>query len=200
MQKKKEYEDKQEEEMSKMNVLDIVKRNEEMIETEARKVSNESFNLLSYDRDFYFKNKKERNLLEYTRLDKVNSVVYGSPGKIEQSAYCLTMNEEFLFVGFAKGVIKIFDRRKEVEVKTLTSRVSKTMNRVCCMAVHPSGDFLAAGYQDKLIVIWDLKKYKVYFELDSTHDDQVDYVQFLSQESVSIISADKKGYIYKTYF
>lgn len=83
----------------------------------------------------------------------------------------MAIHDEIIFVGFAKGIIKMFDRKKEIELKTLTSWASKTMNWVCCMHVHPTGDYLVAGYQDKLVIIWDLKKFKVFFELDATHDD-----------------------------
>lgn len=77
---------------------------------------------MSYDRDFYFKNKQERWLLDYSWLDKLNQIVYGQTGVIERSAYCVAIHDELIFVGFAKGVIKIFDRKKEIEIKTLTCR------------------------------------------------------------------------------
>lgn len=39
------------------------------------------------------------------------------------------------------------------------------------MDISKSGEFLVAGYYDKLIVIWDIKKFKVFYELDKTHED-----------------------------
>lgn len=49
-----------------------------------------------------------------------------------------------------------------------------------CIDVSWNGEFLAAGYFNNLVVIWDLKKFKVFYELDKTHEDSVDYVKFLS--------------------
>ena len=98
--------------------------------------------------------------------------MYGpNTGIVERQGSCVAIHEDLVFVGFAKGIIKIFDWRKNVELKTLTCKQTKNFNRVNCMDVHKSGEYLVAGYYDKLIVIWDIKKYKVYYELDKTHED-----------------------------
>ena len=46
-----------------MNILDIVKKNEENIELEDKRKTQDQFNLLSYEKTFYFSKQVERRLI-----------------------------------------------------------------------------------------------------------------------------------------
>lgn len=59
---------------------------------------------------------------------------------------------------------------------------------------------MVAGYMDNSVIVWDLNKMKIYYDLDAQHKASIEYVKFLSGQMPTIISADKTGYIYKTHF
>ena len=46
-----------------MNILDIVKKNEDNIELEDKRKVQDQYNLLSYEKDFYFSKQVERRLI-----------------------------------------------------------------------------------------------------------------------------------------
>ena len=92
----------------------------------------------------------------------------------------------------------MFDWKKKVLLTELVAKSgSKQMNRVLCLDVHPEGEYLVAGYQDRTIKLWDLKKMKVYYSIEGKHEHEIEHVKFLSANKLSVVGCDRSGLLYK---
>ena len=195
-------EEKELENLKTMNILELVEKNERE-RTQSAAISNattQELSLLSYDNSVFQNGKPE--LVNYGRLPKITDQAYKQDTPERQSA-CIALHDELIFVGYSYGIIKVFDRKRQELIKVLKAPSNKqSINRVTCMDVHPSGSHLVAGYMNNYVIVWDLKKFKVYYCLDQTHHSEIQYVRFLSgvTPSVNIITSESAGYIKKSFF
>lgn len=90
-------------------------------------------------------------------------------------------------VEYFNDVIKILDVDKDEDVKILSGHNREIM----CIAMHPSGKFIASGSKDNTIRIWDVKTGKSIKILEG-HTDNVNYVSFSSDGRYLASASDDK--------
>ena len=74
---KEEEEDKRVlEQISRMNLLEIIEQNEKKSEEKAREKHQNSFNLFSYDKNLYNIHKIDKKLIDYQKLNTISDFVF----------------------------------------------------------------------------------------------------------------------------
>lgn len=199
--KKDEEEDKRmQEQIIRMSLLEIVEQKEKKSEEQARAKHQNSFSVFSYDKNYYNIHKIEKKLIDPQRLTKIADYIYNpSLREYDGLPYWIKQYKNLIFVGISQGLIRIFDYHTNEELKPLVSKKSKnTINRVLCMDVSLTGEYLIAGYAEGNLALFDISRQKLLMDITDVHYHEVENVKFLSIDSpITIVSGDKKGILYK---
>lgn len=196
---KEEEEDKRVlEQISRMNLLEIIEQNEKKSEEKAREKHQNSFNLFSYDKNLYNIHKIDKKLIDYQKLNTISDFVFRpSIKEYDGLPYWIRQHKNLIFVGISQGIIRIFDVRTNEEIKPLFIK-KNTINRVMSMDISLEGNYLVAGYSEGNIALFDVLKQKLITEIKDAHSHEIESIKFLSTEyPISFVSADKKGILYK---
>ncbi len=102
-------------------------------------------------------------------------------------------------MGTSLGVIRVFDLETEEELKPILVRELHG-NRVTCIDVSQNGMYLAAGYSNGQIVLWELKTSTAAVQVGDAHNCTVLNAKFLKGSRPRIISSDVGGSVYITEF
>ncbi|MFA5404441.1 MAG: hypothetical protein WC358_05865, partial [Ignavibacteria bacterium] len=96
----------------------------------------------------------------------------------------------YVAVEYFDDVIKILDINKDEDIKSLKGH----SREILCLALHPSGNYIASGSKDNTIRIWDLNSGKTIKVLEG-HNDNVNYISFSPDGRFLVSASDDKSVI-----
>lgn len=112
---------------------------------------------------------------------------------------------KYVFVGCESGLIRVINMEsKPLEDSKPLISVTKNQPKspVTTIDVSPGMLFLLSGHQNGMLVVWDMKKFKVLTIIkdDAIHDSEIRSAKFYSiqeENSIGIISVEAKGPVRK---
>jgi WD40 repeat protein len=106
---------------------------------------------------------------------------------------------KYIFVGNAKGIIRVLDITRQAEVRPLASDETKGL-KVHTVSVSESGAYLISGHFNGFVCIWDLKTYRLARKMDVHGEGQIVYatrVFYENKDFINIVSTDESGTTFK---
>lgn len=184
--------------IEKMKLIDIVQKNERS-ENSSTVLINNTLELFDDDSEIQIP-KEEKKLLEYIPLDSISRKIYdNSNEQSDGNPICAMQFWDVLWIGFTKGVIRIYDLQTYEELKVFIPKKRKNFgNKVTCLDISLQGNKLIAGYASGKFWVFDIQKQKIIIEDDDQFSIEIESIKFLSNlSSNQFIIADKKGHVRK---
>ncbi|VDM38926.1 unnamed protein product [Toxocara canis] len=107
------------------------------------------------------------------------------------TALKFSSNRRFLAVGYADGVVRLYDRKSEGGEAYVTFAGHKT--GVNCLAFSPDGLILASGGKDSAIILWDIVNECGLFRLNE-HKGSITHLQF-TLDGRYLLSSSKDTFV-----
>lgn len=175
------------------DVMQLVEHNEKMNEGVCSDIITQASQLLSFDKDYY---DVKKELMTHSCLSAISQKLFEQKEhKYYGPSSCITMFDQYLFVGNSVGIIRVFDTKSNKEMKPLLDE-QLMKNKVTCLSITGMGQYLLAGYKKGTLALWDLSKYKLLKLMDDVHDSEVTGAKIFhitDEGVVNIVSCEDQG-------
>ena len=161
-------------------ILLVIENNEKLNEAIPESVLQEANKLLSFTASFY---KIDSILMLYEDYPAISKKLQDMNNKFWGALSCISMIKTFMFVGNSNGIIRVFDMKKQVEMKPLVDYSSIGQERVMCMDIDEDSGLMLSGYKDGGLALWDLLEYKLLKYIPNHHTSEITNIKFASVDS-----------------
>jgi hypothetical protein len=106
------------------------------------------------------------------------------------------MIKSFMLVGNSNGIIRVFDMKKQIEMKPLVDYSTIGKERVMCMEIDEDSGLMLSGYKDGGLALWDLLEYKLLKYIPNHHASEITNAKFVSVElngKILAVTSEDKG-------
>jgi WD40 repeat protein len=112
---------------------------------------------------------------------------------------CISIVQDYLFVGNSQGIIRVFDIKSQKEMKPLmdAAQIGEN-NKVTSIDISFDGGFLISGYKGGEIALWDLVGYKLLKVIAGLHKSDVinAKIYYMDEaETIYALSAEDQGMV-----
>ena len=135
-------------------------------------------------------------LLEFTKKEKISSKYFN------QKIISLSIqSNNILFIGDTEGITRMISIDNETEIKSfINNDIRGKKIGVSSIDIVTQNTFLAIGYENGYISIFDIEQNKLIININNVHKSKILAIQFLfidPKKQYEIISTDFEGYVYK---